>query len=267
MVGGAAGGIIYVVLKINTHPWSPVIAPKVRVAKRRAVSLGAMKALEGMERREGDLKAANRIRAVRGCAVIAVSVFVVIPILLRQVMRFEAVMHNVVEKDAGEIWQLVMAFDAMLLVFTFPIAVITNRESRSKRINEFLDTGTRATGSNDNPFVRIVLVICMLGLLYGEFLIVDAIGSLWLRFRLRDVDRYRVAVILEMLVAEPRGIDPRLLLRMGENPLHLRHTLGYLMAYEWADISAEGDNLWLLSPAKRELRHAKAGLFEADEPE
>ena len=227
---------------------------------------GSRRRLERMERREEELKAANRVRAAKGCAVIAALVFVVIPILLRQVMRFEAVMHNVVEWDTPEIWQLVICLDAMLLVFTFPVAVITNRESRSKRINEFLDTGTRATGSNDNPFIRIVLVICMLGLLYGEFLIVDAISSLWLRIRLRDVDRHRVAVILEMLIAEPRGIDPRLLLRMGENPLHLRHTLGYLMAYEWADISAEGDYLWLLSPAKRELRHAKAGLFEADEP-
>jgi hypothetical protein len=78
-------------------------------------------------------------------------------------------------------------------------------------------------------------------------------------------DRHRVAVILQMLVSEPTGIDPRLLFQAGENPLHLRHTLAYLMAYEWADISPTGDSLTLLSPSRRHLRQAKSALFAASD--
>jgi hypothetical protein len=106
-----------------------------------------------------------------------------------------------------------------------------------------------------------VLIVAMLGLLYGEFLIIDAIKFLSLCVRVRDVDRYLAAIILEMLFAEPKGIDPRALLQIGENPLHLRHTLGYLMAYEWADISPQGDWLGLLSSSNRELRHANKAMF------
>jgi len=90
--------------------------------------------------------------------------------------------------------------------------------------------------------------------LYGEFLVIDAVKSWCVRFRLRTVDRYRAATILGALMTNYAGIDPRLLLRHGEDPMALRRTIAYLLACEWADISAAGDHLLLLSPARRALR-------------
>ena len=64
-----------------------------------------------------------------------------------------------------------------------------------------------------------------------------------------------------MLVTEPKGIDPRALLQVGENPLHLRHNLGYLMAYEWADVSPKGDWLGLVSRLQGENCGMHKGRF------
>ncbi len=98
------------------------------------------------------------------------------------------------------------------------------------------------------------MILILLGLLYGEFLVIDAIKSAWLNHRLRHVDRHRSTIILAKLFADPTGVDPRLLLQPGESPLHLRQTIAYLIANDWADISPHGDRLTLVSPARRALR-------------
>lgn len=123
-------------------------------------------------------------------------------------------------------------------------------------VDQFLAAGRHPTGCNDNAFLRWALMIALAGVLFGEFLLIDAFKSWLLRRRLRSVDRYRAAMILAALMTSHAGIDPRPLLRHGENPVALRRMIAYLLACEWADISPAGDHLILLSPARRALREA-----------
>ena len=251
---------------ITSLPWTPVRAPRVIPRNHRPVSLGAISKLSALENRERSLKQKNRMRIVVGFAIIAVMSGIVVPGLLILLTRVQLHSQTAAHPNSVNLRAIALPIDLAMFVITFFIAALTARNSRSAQINQFLETGTRPAGSNDNPLVRLIIMLAMLGFLFGAYLITHGIASLWLRFRLRDVDRHRVAIILQMLSNDPKGIDPRRLLQFGENPLHLRHTLGYLMAYEWADISPKGDWLTSLSPASRELRQAAAGLFQvADE--
>jgi hypothetical protein len=246
--------------RIVSLPWSPVRAPKVRPARRSPASIAACRALELMRDRENELAKQNRVRAIGGFAVLVGSC-VANYFCLKLAVKFSGESDGPSPQRLHDSIPFALMFSGLLILITFPIAIFTRPRSRSDVVNQFLEHGTRSSGSNDNPFVRAWLAIMMLGLLYGEFLIVDAGKFLSLRVRLRDVDRHRVAVILQMLLADPRGIDPRPLLQIGETPLHLRHTLAYLMAYEWADISPQGDRLDLVSKSKRDLRNARKSLY------
>jgi hypothetical protein len=248
--------------KMFPHPWTPVRVPKVQAARRQATSLGGLAALEKLQKREQELIHINRLRAIGGCAAVLISC-ALMPFFAEWIFRISG---NLRPKGAGTVpdpRQFGLVLDGLLLIVTIPMAIAVSQRSRSRMVNEFLDTGMRPSGTRDNPLIRLGAMVVMLGFLYGEFLIVDAIRFLLLCIRLRNVDRFRAALVLAKLFAEPAGIDPRALLEVGENPLHLRQILGYLMAYEWADISPQGDWLGALSPSKRELRHASNGLFEA----
>ena len=152
--------------------------------------------------------------------------------------------------------RVVRVVGSVVIGCTFPIALLTRKTSRADTVDQFLEQSVRSNGDNCDPFIRSALVVGLVGTLYGEFLIIDVIKSLLVRLRLRSVDRYRAATILGALMTNHAGIDPRLLLRHGEDPLVLRRTIAYLLACEWADISPAGDHLLLLSPARRALREA-----------
>ena len=94
----------------------------------------------------------------------------------------------------------------------------------------------------------------MAGMLCGAFMAIDAIKTALVRRRLRGVDRFRAADTLRMLIDTPAGIDPRLLLLHGEEPLELRRMIAYLVIYDWADISGRGDHLVLMPPSRRLCR-------------
>jgi hypothetical protein len=242
-------------------PFSPVRAPKIRVARRPPASLSALAALENLQERENELAHSNRNRALSGIAIVIIS-SIALPLVLEWLFQIHRNLRPSFSDRSPDAESLGLILDGFILVGTLPMAIAVGASSRSKLANQFLDSGTRPRGANDNPLMRLALMIIMLGFLYGEFLIVDSIRFGLLRIRLQAVDRHRAALILAKLFTEPAGIDPRTLLALGENPLHLRQILGYLMAYEWADISPRGDWLGAISPSKRELRHAKNALFE-----
>jgi hypothetical protein len=244
-------------------PWSVVRAPKIIPVKRPPIEVGAISRLDDLESREREIEGQNRRRLGFGCIIVALIVGIVIPVIFRWILHVHSIAANAQDVSLRDIQPLIAAIDVCLLAVTFPIAALTAPKSRAQRINQFIESGTRCSGANDNVLIRIVVMLLMLGLLFGEFLVIDAIRSHWLRIRLRHVDRHRAALILQMLVNNPCGIDPRFLVRVGENPMHFRTILAYLMAYEWADISCKGDCLTLLSPAKRELKHAAEGFFAA----
>jgi hypothetical protein len=212
--------------------------------------------MESLFERERELANSNRLRAFGGCLTLAFT-FAAGLLLLSRMLRFSLLLHIEATPEPPNPLGVSLAIEAVLLAGAIPIAIVVRPRSRSDVVNQFLETGHHYGGTKDNPLLRLALTIIMLGFLYGEFLIVDSVKSVFLRLRLRNVDRHRSAIILHALLTEPRGIDPRVLLQFGEDALHLRHTLAYLIAHEWADISPHGDWLTLVSQSRRQLRRAQ----------
>jgi hypothetical protein len=199
--------------------------------------------------REARLRRRSLLRFVAGIAIVLVMLAGVVGITSWVCSRAGTAGPH---RDATD---LALLADALLLALTLPIASLTRKESRSDVAQHFLDTGGGAIHATDDaPLLRFALALLVVGLLYGEFLLVDAIAAWWLDFRLRRVDRSRAAVILGMLFTDPRGLDPTQLLRFGESPLELRRTVAHLIAQEWVDVSPDGRYMNLVSPAKLALR-------------
>jgi len=177
----------------------------------------------------------------------SVVIFVVPNVAAETARRFES------EASATPAF-LALAFSIVLVAVTFVIAAFTRKQSRSDVAKQVLDSGMHSGGSSANPLLGVVIALVMLGLLYGNFLVIDAVKATWVRHRLRAVDRHRAATILAMVFSQPADIETRTLQRLGETAIHLRTALAYLIAYEWVDISADGRYLRFLSPAKRVLR-------------
>ena len=225
-------------------------APKVRPLPRRRDSLVAAGALALLSERERSLR-------LRDARVFVIGLLIVCGVIAAlTAVGFAYLSVRTPGHPPLGFARAVLTVGAVMFAISFPIALLTRKASRADMVDEFMEQGVRANGGNCDPFIRLALVVAFVGTLYGEFLIIDAIKSLLVRVRLRSVDRYRVATILGALMTNHAGIDPRLLLRHGEDPLVLRRTIAYLLACEWADISPAGDHLLLLSPARRALRDA-----------
>ncbi len=225
-------------------------APRVRPLPKRRDSLVAVGALAHLAERERMLRQRDARVFVIGWCVVAFAI-VIVPAAGMAYIKFRAP-----GAPPLDFTRAVSVVGTVLIACTFPIALLTRKASRADMVDQFMAEGCRPNGGNDDPFIRWALVVALVGTLYGEFLIIDGIKSWLVRLRLRTVDRYRAATILGSLMTNHAGIDPRLLLRHGENPLVLRRTIAYLLACEWADISPAGDHLLLLSPARRALREA-----------
>ena len=196
------------------------------------------------------------MRAAIGLAI----VFAVLALVLSFVIFLMPVMSGARDNPAGANvrvqgrLQSCLFVAAILIACTFPVAIFTRKESRSDVADRFLESGSHHAG-NDNPVARFLLTLAMIGILHGEYLLIDAIKNVSIRLRLRNVDRQRAAGILVTLFRNPAGINPRTLLQVGETPLQLRALLAYLIAHEWIEISAQGDYVNILSPARRALRN------------
>jgi hypothetical protein len=95
----------------------------------------------------------------------------------------------------------------------------------------------------------------MLGLLYGEFLLIDGGKAQWVHRKLRRVDRHRAAVVLAKLLQTPgAALHPKEIMQQNESVEHLSELIAYLVVNEWVDVSPRGDRLMLVSKAKRALR-------------
>jgi hypothetical protein len=244
-------------MSIQSLPWSVVKPPIVRPTPRPSLALTALKARDQLRWREEEFRRSNRMRALNGVLVVVGVIAIGTPLLWGVLWYLHAV-HDLehYREMPGRLWLLI---DGVLLLCTVPLALLTRRKRRSDMVREFLQSGSRGCGSE--PLLGFTLALVCAGLFYGEFLIIDSLVTTFLRIRLRDVDRTRAASILAALFVDPRGLDPRTLLRHGEQIENLRFTLAYLMEYEWIDLAAEGDYVNLLSPAKRALRHCPDASF------
>lgn len=244
-------------MHVQSYPFSPVRPPVVRSAPKPALSAVAMGAAQKMTERESELRRKNALRALGGMAIVVVVLAGGI-VLAKWAAAADVNIHNAQNPEAmaktPDAWNCAMILSGLLIATTLPVAAFTKKHSRADAIDRYINEGGRACARNGDPVLGLIILCVMLCLLYGEFLIVDSVKTTWLRFRLRTVDRQRAAFILAMLFSSPTGVDPRTLLRLRENPIDLRRTIAYLMAYEWADISSHGDYLNLLSPANRALR-------------
>jgi hypothetical protein len=218
-----------------------------RAAARTPPSLRGLHALDRLDQRESAAGLRNaRLLATGVALVIAVAALLVFGM---NALRVRFAPH------AREGQTILLSIAAGMALLSFLIALSAKRESRADVINQFIETGSRSTGGgNDNPLVSWSVALAFVGMLYGAFMTVDAIKSMWLRARLRDVDRFRAADILARLIDSPQGIDPRPLLRHGEDARALRRVIAYLMTYDWADISPAGDHLVLLPTWRRSMR-------------
>jgi hypothetical protein len=233
---------------VQQRPFTPVRPPRVRPIAKRMLSLTSLSALEKCQRREHELARRNRLIFSAGLGMIVVTLAALQLVAMALWHIADPRSHPPINRKA------LLEVASTLLLLTLLVAVFIRKPSRADFANQIIESGNRPSGGNDNPLVRWVMILILLGLLYGEFLLIDALKAMWVNFRLRNVDRHRSAVILAMLLQHPTGVDPRLLLLHGESPLHLRQVIAYLVINEWADISRHGDRLTLVSPARRALR-------------
>jgi hypothetical protein len=230
-----------------------IAAPTQRSA---SLSLLASQSMDKLSRRERELARSNALRYLAGIAIVA-GVLCIFTWATPRLAWFRMHFLDPIESEStGKVIPLrpLLLIEAGLCLMTFVLAILTRKESRADMVDEFIRTGSRSNGSKDDPVVRWALMLFLLGLLQGEFLLIDAMKLSWLRLRLASVDRSRAAMILARLLKEPAGLEPHALMLPGETTDQFRKTIAYLMACEWGDISARGDHFMLLSPAKRALR-------------
>jgi 4-amino-4-deoxy-L-arabinose transferase-like glycosyltransferase len=217
----------------------------------------AKQALERMTRREAELRRANLNRMALGVGIVlgvlAVGIWGAVAFVVHIANKTPPV-YQPNEHPVSPL-RIALFVTGGLLAVTFLMAIFTRKESRSDVANQVMESGSRGGGCHDNPLLRLYLMIVMLGMIYGEFLIVDAIKATWVRTRLRTVDRQRAAMILGTVLSQVMDVETGTLRTIGESPMDLRQVLAYLIEYEWVDISADGNCLSLVSPARRALRH------------
>jgi hypothetical protein len=191
----------------------------------------------------------NRRLMAGGLAILAGVPLLAFTLMGICLVRFKGLPTSNVAPVAG-------AGSALVMIFSVLLAPFVRRGSRADTIERFLNA--QPPGCNDNPFIRILVALMFAGALFGAFVCVDALKTTVLKLRLRGagVDRVRCATVLKELLDHPAGISPHLLMRWGEDVHDFRRTLAWLMLHNWADISASGDHVMLLSPARRALREA-----------
>ena len=225
------------------------LAPPPRVSRpRRQRSLGPGEVLSLLDGREAENAWRNRRLMMLGLAILTGVPIVVFTLIGIWFVRYESRPISEVELAMG---LAVAAF----MILSLLIAPFVHRGMRADVIREFLETGSRATGQSDNPVVSVLLSLLFAGTLFGAFICVDALKTTLLRLRLKaTVDRIRCATVLKELLERPAGISPHMLMRHGEDVHEFRRTLAWLMLQNWADISAQGDHVILLSPSRRHFR-------------
>jgi hypothetical protein len=238
---------------VDFRLFSPVRPPRVTSLRTPTLSLTAASALEKCQQRETCIRRRNWNIVAGGIALIA-GILVVLPFLIFLATQMS---HPVASTtpSARRMPDLRFVAEIEMAVFTvsFLLALCVRKQSRADVAQQFLDAGSRPHGGGD-PVTVFILVLLLLGLLYGQFLLIDGLKAIWVNYRLRHADRHRAALVLAALMQNPTGIDPRLLLQAPETPLHLRELIAYLVFNEWADVSPGGDRLTLVSPARHALR-------------
>ena len=209
-----------------------------------------MKCRDGLGRRERALFRREAIRFSAGVAVILASMAITFGVVVFASQFLRGTGRPMTMEDQKRSAPMLIG---LLTTCSIPIAVFTRKESRSDLAEQILREGARAN-PNDNPAMRFLVCLALIGLVYGEFMVIDAIKAWWIRAKLRRVDRDRAAVILAILVTRPEGCAPGETLRHGEPVARLRQVLAYLITFEWIEVSRDSQHMMLLSPAKRALK-------------
>jgi hypothetical protein len=200
-----------------------------------------------LDRREGELGWRNRRLMATGLCILTGIPTVLLTLVGMWCVRYQS-------RPAPQTASFLGGVAAATIAFSMLLAPFIRRGSRADAIERFVNA--QPHGGNVNPLIRILVSVMFAGALFGGFMCIDALKMSLLKLRLRGagVDRIRCATVLKELLDHPAGVSPLLLMRYGEDVREFRRTLAWLMLHSWADISAQGDHVMLLSPARRALR-------------
>jgi hypothetical protein len=230
-------------------------------------STSALSTLMDLRSREHSMRWANGRRLAAGCGlVVAAAVLSLLVVAYIAVFGSGRASHHpsieptpqaerANRPSADRVLRVVLCFDGVVAVLLVPVAVCVRPTSRADVARQVLVGGCRHASAD--PLISLALGAVFAGLMWGEFMILDAIQSVRVAGRLQHVDRHRAAAVLAMVRADPEGIDPRWLLRTGERPVDLRQTIAYLILNGWANLSGAGDRLALHSGAARCTGHRR----------
>lgn len=150
--------------------------------------------------------------------------------------------------------RIVFECNLVIAILVAPAALFTRKESRADLVEVYLQKGHASPESADGSIGQMILGLALLGVIYGEFLIIDALKNVRLNVKLRRVDRTRAATILMETLRHTAGLETGGLLKWREDPISLRSTIGFLIAQEWVEVSRDGRRLYARSDAMRALR-------------
>ena len=224
------------------------LAPPTSSRPRRRRSLSPGEVLSMLDRREEKNAWRNRRLMMLGLAILTGAPTIVFSLLGVWFVRYAG-------RSSTDVAGILGCLAGGMIVFSLLFAPFVQRGSRADAIQQFIDSGQRPGGCKDNPFLRLLVALMLAGMLFGAFMCIDALKTTLLRLRLKTtVDRIRCATVLKELLDRPAGISPHMLMRHGEDAHDFRRTLAWLMAQNWADISAQGGHVMLLSPSRRHFR-------------
>src|SRR4051794_11293022 len=121
--------------KLASLPWTATRRLVLPSAKRVPTSLDALAARDRLLDREHELKRTNRWRGLAGLAIVF-AICAIAPFALKWQVLFIRASHgqDITPVQRADFTFIFVVIDAVLLLLTFPIAVVTKPNSRSDAV-------------------------------------------------------------------------------------------------------------------------------------
>jgi hypothetical protein len=155
------------------NPSAKPRVPRVHRAPKPSISVVASTCLGRLATREAELRQRNGLRCLAGAAIIAAA----LGMLYGFVIFLGSSSLHPRGDGSPEPMQFAFILCGGLVLLTLPIAALMRPESRSDVAEQILRDGARSAPAGDNPFARLIIALVLLGLVYGEFMLVDSVKA------------------------------------------------------------------------------------------